>query len=90
MFCLQEAGIKIDEDRKEPFSELNYILDCLKQRNLEPALNWAKKHREALLTQVFEKYIFILCYFVVSTQKHVRCTILNVFFSEFFSRVQTA
>ncbi|KAG5312517.1 PREDICTED: protein RMD5 homolog A isoform X1 [Acromyrmex echinatior] len=46
-----EAGIKTDEGRKEPFTELNYILDCLKQRNLEPALEWAKKHREALLAQ---------------------------------------
>ncbi|XP_066595553.1 E3 ubiquitin-protein ligase RMND5A isoform X2 [Prorops nasuta] len=46
-----EAGIKTDEGRKEPFTELNYILDCLKQRNLEPALEWAKKHREALLVQ---------------------------------------
>lgn len=48
----QEAGIKTDEGRKEPFTELNFILDCLKQRNLEPALEWAKKHREALLAQV--------------------------------------
>lgn len=50
---LQEAGIKTDEGTKEPFTELNYILDCLKQRNLEPALDWAKKHREALLAQVY-------------------------------------
>lgn len=48
----QEAGIKTDEGKKEPFTELNYILDCLKQRNLEPALEWAQKHREALLAQV--------------------------------------
>ncbi|EFN90030.1 protein RMD5 homolog A isoform X2 [Harpegnathos saltator] len=46
-----EAGIKTDEGRKEPFTELNFILDCLKQRNLEPALEWAKKHREALMAQ---------------------------------------
>ncbi|XP_070158716.1 E3 ubiquitin-protein ligase RMND5A isoform X2 [Polyergus mexicanus] len=45
-----EAGIKT-EGRKEAFTELNYILDCLKQKNLEPALDWAKKHREALLEQ---------------------------------------
>lgn len=51
-FIFQEAGIKTDEETKEPFTELNYILDCLKQRNLEPALEWAKKHREALLAQV--------------------------------------
>lgn len=50
---MQEAGIKTDEGTKEPFTELNYILDCLKQRNLEPALDWAKKHREALLAQVY-------------------------------------
>lgn len=54
----QEAGIKTDEGRKEPFTELNFILDCLKQRNLEPALEWAKKHRDALLAQVnFQTYI---------------------------------
>lgn len=58
----QEAGIKTDEGRKEPFTELNFILDCLKQRNLEPALEWAKKHREALLAQVGIScsHIFIL------------------------------
>lgn len=49
---LQEAGIKTEEGTKEPFTELNYILDCLKQRNLDPALEWAKRHREALLAQV--------------------------------------
>lgn len=49
---LQEAGIKTDEGRKEPFTELNYILDCLKQKNLEPALEWATKHRDALIAQV--------------------------------------
>ncbi|KZC11103.1 Protein RMD5 like protein A [Dufourea novaeangliae] len=46
-----EAGMKTEEGTKEPFTELNYILDCLKQRNLEPALAWAKNHREALLAQ---------------------------------------
>ncbi|XP_051160503.1 E3 ubiquitin-protein ligase RMND5A isoform X1 [Leptopilina boulardi] len=46
-----EAGIKTEEGRKEPFTELNYILDCLKQKNLEPALEWATKHKEALLAQ---------------------------------------
>lgn len=49
---MQEAGIKTEEGRKEPFTELNYILDCLKQKNLEPALEWATKHKEALLAQV--------------------------------------
>lgn len=52
-FLLQEAGIKTEEGRKEPFTELNYILDCLKQKNLEPALEWATKHKEALLAQVY-------------------------------------
>lgn len=52
MYKLQEAGIKTDEGRKEPFTELNNILDCLKQKNLEPALDWAVKHREALNAQV--------------------------------------
>jgi len=37
---------------KEPFSELNRILDSLKQRDLGPALEWARSHRESLDTQV--------------------------------------
>ncbi|KAG8033876.1 hypothetical protein G9C98_008357 [Cotesia typhae] len=46
-----ETGIKTDDSKKEPFNELNKILDCLKQRNLEPALEWTKNHRDALLAQ---------------------------------------
>ncbi|KAF7995065.1 hypothetical protein HCN44_004537 [Aphidius gifuensis] len=46
-----ETGVKTEEGRKEPFTELNHILDCLKQRNLEPALEWAKNHRDELMSQ---------------------------------------
>lgn len=62
-FSFQEAGIKTDEGRKEPFTELNYILDCLKQKNLEPALEWAMKHREELIAQV--------CYNIISDSKKI-------------------
>jgi hypothetical protein len=47
----QEAGLKMEDGGKEPFSELNRILDSLKQRDLGPALEWARSHRESLDTQ---------------------------------------
>ncbi|PSN47622.1 Protein RMD5 A [Blattella germanica] len=47
----QEAGLKMEEGGKEPFSELNRILDSLKQRDLGPALEWAQSHRESLDSQ---------------------------------------
>lgn len=31
--------------------ELNYILDCLKDHNLDPALAWVTNHRESLEMQ---------------------------------------
>jgi hypothetical protein len=49
---IQEAGLKMEDGGKEPFSELNRILDSLKQRDLGPALEWAQSHRESLDTQV--------------------------------------
>ena len=42
----------MEDGGKEPFSELNRILDSLKQRDLGPALEWARSHRESLDTQV--------------------------------------
>ncbi|XP_014287912.1 E3 ubiquitin-protein ligase RMND5A isoform X1 [Halyomorpha halys] len=45
-----EAGVD-SENGKEPFTELNYILDCLKHRDLDPALEWAEKHRTSLQKQ---------------------------------------
>ncbi|KAG8323541.1 E3 ubiquitin-protein transferase rmnd5a [Homalodisca vitripennis] len=47
----QDAGLKTEEDVKEPFTELNRILDSLKQKDLGPALEWAAAHREALEAQ---------------------------------------
>nr|CAD7588826.1 unnamed protein product [Timema genevievae] len=47
----QEAGLKVEDEGKEPFSELNQILDCLKLRDLGPALQWACAHRESLEAQ---------------------------------------
>lgn len=41
----------INETGKEPFVELNYILDCLKSHNLDPALAWVTNHRETLEMQ---------------------------------------
>ncbi|KAJ4425772.1 hypothetical protein ANN_27395 [Periplaneta americana] len=46
-----EAGLKVEDGGKEPFSELNRILDSLKERDLGPALEWAQSHRESLDSQ---------------------------------------
>jgi len=46
-----ESGLTLDPKFKEPFVELHRILDSLKQRNLEPALNWAYENRDALNAQ---------------------------------------
>lgn len=44
----KEAGIQAEEDCKKPFTELNRILDSLKQHQLEPALEWAQARRDSL------------------------------------------
>ncbi|XP_044736227.1 E3 ubiquitin-protein ligase RMND5A [Chrysoperla carnea] len=46
-----ESGVKTDAACREPFVELNHILDCLKKRNLDPALGWAEQHRNSLEAQ---------------------------------------
>ncbi|XP_078534799.1 E3 ubiquitin-protein transferase RMND5A isoform X1 [Lissotriton helveticus] len=47
----QEAGLSIDSSQKEPFVELNRILEGLKVRVLRPALEWAVSNREMLMAQ---------------------------------------
>lgn len=47
----KEAGIKTEEGGKEPFTELNKILDCLRQHDLGPALEWARARRDKLEAQ---------------------------------------
>jgi len=44
----QESGIHEYKSQKEPFIEMNRILQALKMRDLEPALLWAEQNREAL------------------------------------------
>merc|ERR1711892_197375 len=44
----RESGIAEYQEQKEPFLELNPILEALKARDLDPALNWVKSNREAL------------------------------------------
>jgi len=45
-----EAGLN-PETNKEPFTELNYILERLKRKDLDPALEWAERHRACLERQ---------------------------------------
>ncbi len=51
----REAGIHEFQCQKEPFLELNTILEALRRRDLEPALAWAADHRDLLNSQVLSK-----------------------------------
>lgn len=44
----KDADITPDPHDKEPFTELNHILDQLKNKDLEPALSWATAHSDSL------------------------------------------
>lgn len=44
----KEADITPQAHEKEPFTELNHILDRLKAKDLEPALAWATVHHDSL------------------------------------------
>jgi len=44
----REAGVQEVPEQRQPFLEVNRILDSIKERNLEPALEWARQNREAL------------------------------------------
>jgi hypothetical protein len=46
-----EAGLELEPRFKQPFIELHSILDSLKEKNLEPALNWAYECRKATHSQ---------------------------------------
>ncbi|KFM79655.1 Protein RMD5-like protein, partial [Stegodyphus mimosarum] len=48
---IKETGLQMEQNKREPFSELNRILDALKRRDLEPALFWAQSNRKKLLEQ---------------------------------------
>lgn len=47
----KECDITPEPHEKEPFTELNHILDRLKNKDLEPALAWATVHHEELEAQ---------------------------------------
>jgi len=44
----KEAGIETEDGCREPFTELNNILDSLRQHDLAPALEWAQARRNSL------------------------------------------
>lgn len=48
---IHEAKLDIPSEAKNPFTELNHILDALKNKQLGPALEWAKRNREKLYEQ---------------------------------------
>ncbi|XP_031549571.1 E3 ubiquitin-protein ligase RMND5A-like [Actinia tenebrosa] len=44
---IKEAHLHLDSSKKEPFQELNRILEACRNHNLDPALEWAKaRHSE--------------------------------------------
>ncbi|XP_058594888.1 E3 ubiquitin-protein transferase RMND5B isoform X1 [Neofelis nebulosa] len=45
----QESTLNVDLDFKQPFLELNRILEALHEQDLGPALEWAISHRQRLL-----------------------------------------
>ncbi|XP_041930607.1 E3 ubiquitin-protein transferase RMND5B isoform X1 [Alosa pseudoharengus] len=45
----QESGVVIDMSMKQPFLELNRILEALRTQDLRPALEWAVTNRQRLL-----------------------------------------
>ncbi|XP_069507650.1 E3 ubiquitin-protein transferase RMND5B [Ambystoma mexicanum] len=45
----QESALSVDLGFKQPFLELNRILEALQQHDLRPALEWAVAHRQRLL-----------------------------------------
>ncbi|KPP66358.1 protein RMD5B-like [Scleropages formosus] len=45
----QESGVVIDTSLKQPFLELNRILEALRMQDLRPALEWAVANRQRLL-----------------------------------------
>ncbi|KAM9795289.1 E3 ubiquitin-protein transferase RMND5B isoform 1-T1 [Neosynchiropus ocellatus] len=45
----QESGVVIDMSMKQPFLELNRILEALRMQDLRPALEWAVTNRQRLL-----------------------------------------
>lgn len=52
MLFLQEAGLTLEEEKTEPFSEINKILESLKKRDVTIALQWAEDHKDFLAVQV--------------------------------------
>lgn len=48
---IKEADLRVPMEKKNPFTELNMILDALKRKELGPALEWASRNREKLYAQ---------------------------------------
>ncbi|KAH9510837.1 E3 ubiquitin-protein transferase rmnd5a [Dermatophagoides farinae] len=46
---IQESKLDIDTNDKIPYIKMNKILDALRNRNLQPALEWAQTHRDQLV-----------------------------------------
>ena len=51
LLIVQESGLEIQESSKQPFILLNEILEKLRHKDLDSALEWAQTHRKELLEQ---------------------------------------
>ena len=48
---IREAELNVPVESQNPFAELNRILQSLRSHDLNPALEWAARNREALMAQ---------------------------------------
>lgn len=47
--CLiREANLNLKDLKKDSFIEMDYVLECLRQKNIDPALEWCIKNRTHL------------------------------------------
>eukprot|EP00741_Cyanophora_paradoxa_P024441 tig00022075_g23598.t1 len=44
----EEVGLSLTDEKQSPFVEMHQILSAIRDHNLQPAIQWAKRHREQL------------------------------------------
>ncbi|XP_060844989.1 E3 ubiquitin-protein ligase RMND5A-like [Rhopalosiphum padi] len=53
---VMESGINMEPSIREPFAKLKHIKESLINKNIYPALEWAKENRAVLDTQMYPPY----------------------------------
>jgi len=65
---IKESGISMDPSVQEPFAKLNYIKESLQNKNIQPALDWAKENRSRLDAQMYPPFNLVKR---ISTASHL-------------------